>query len=68
MESMNVIMLLVGFILGMILTAVGYHKWFTEYNEVIDDLKQSKQDKDLVIHSLKEYVDKIEKLNEGQKI
>ena len=52
MEPMNLVYLLVGFILGMILTAVGYHKWFTEYNEVIDDLKNQVKDKRMVIRAL----------------
>ena len=52
---MTVITLLVGFILGMILTAVGYHKWFTEYNNTIDDLKNRIKDKDQVIRALQTY-------------
>lgn len=56
MDAMTAIHLLVGFILGMVLTAVGYHKWFTEYNKTIDDLKNRIKDKDMVISSLKNYV------------
>lgn len=56
MEAFDVICFLVGIILGMIGTAVGYHKWFTEYNDTIDDLKNRIKDKDLVINSLQKYV------------
>ena len=52
MEPMTLVYLLVGFILGMVLTAVGYHKWFTEYNNTIDDLKNRIKDKDMVIKAL----------------
>jgi hypothetical protein len=52
MDLLSVIIGLTGFILGMIITAVGYHKWFTEYNDTIDDLKNRIKDKNMVIKAL----------------
>ncbi len=39
----------------MILTAVGYHKWFVNYNDTINDLKSRLRDKNLIIKSLNNY-------------
>ena len=52
---MPIVCFLVGVILGMILTAIGYHRWFVEYNDTIDDLKGQVRGKDMVISSLKEH-------------
>jgi|APSaa5957512535_1039671.scaffolds.fasta_scaffold868167_1 hypothetical protein len=51
-ELTTIIYLLVGFSLGMILTAFAYHKWFVEYNETISDLKTRLKDKNVIIKSL----------------
>jgi|SaaInlV_100m_DNA_2_1039680.scaffolds.fasta_scaffold141893_2 hypothetical protein len=61
MELATLVSLLVGFILGMVLTAVGYHKWFWEYKDTVSDLKNRLRDKNMVIKSLQNVV------NNGQK-
>jgi len=55
MEATNIIYLLTGFSVGMILTAFGYHKWFVNYNNTINDLKSRLRDKNLIIKSLTNY-------------
>jgi hypothetical protein len=51
-ELTTIIYLLVGFSLGMILTAFAYHKWFVEYNETISDLRTILKDKNVIIKAL----------------
>lgn len=56
MVEMKWVFLLVGIIIGLIVTAIAYHKLFAEFNNSIDDLKNRLKDKNLIITSLQNHV------------